>query len=349
MAELANKTSGPLARLLVSIIILITWTGISAAQFVALSSILSSLTGLSGNVSVAIGSLFIILYTLIGGQKTVLKTDFFQFGILAISIVIAVFWLWFGKTPIAAPQITLFTEKFGPLNLLYYIVVMGGSYFICPMMFSRILSTDTAENARKSSFLSGFGMLIFAFTLTFIGLWVKAAAFDSNGMDPLNAIARTALPGALGVALIFGLLSAILSTADTVLLTASSVMQNDIIKKPSVAMVRIWTVLIGGIAAFVALFERDIIGLLMKTYNGYTAGLVPSLFIALMYAKFEKGESKVKPCSLLFAIAIVGGYALGMAGSFAPEGPISMILPLAGMVFSATLALLAYSPRFRKN
>ena len=65
--------------------------------------------------------------------------------------------------------------------------------------------------------------------------------------------------------------------------------------------------------------------MLMKTYNGYTAGLVPALFVALMLP----AGRRIRP-SWGFA-AIAGGYALGLAGSFTG----SRLLPLLGMAFSA--------------
>ena len=349
MAEMADTMAGSSARILTSIIVLITWVGIAAAQFVAVARVMNSLVGMNHGTSVVVAAAFITIYTLIGGQKSVLRTDLFQFGIMAASIIAALAWLFLATPP---PQgsikIDLFTQSFGPLDLIYYMVVMGGSYFICPMMFSRILTADTAENARKSSFMSGTGMLLFAFALTFIGLWVSATGFDSGKQDPLNAIASLALPRVLGVLLIFGLLSAIISTADTVLLTASSIIQNDLIRKPSVPMVRFWTVAVGFVAAAVAFNHTDVIGLLMKTYNGYTAGLVPALFVAIMAGR--------KPSrAWLLATGIVAGYILGMAGSLNVEigaflslgkptaAGLGKVLPLAGMAVSAVLALGAYA------
>lgn len=343
MAELADTLAGPSARLLTSLIVLITWTGIAAAQFVAVARVLASLTGLSHGAAVAGAAAFITVYTLIGGQKSVLRTDLFQFGVLAAAILGTLAWLFLAAPPTAGGIVVeLFTAGFGPLDLVYYVVVMGGSYFICPMMFSRILSADSAENARKSSFLSGTGMLIFALALTFIGLWVSASAFDPGKMDPLNALAAGKLPKALGALLVFGLLSAIISTADTVLLTASSIIQNDLIKKPSVAMVRLWTVAVGAAGAAVALYHTDVIGLLMKTYNGYTAGLVPALTVAILADRGE-GSPRLKPNAWLFSAAVVLGYALGTAGSFT-AGAAAKALPLAGMAVSALLAVAAYRP-----
>lgn len=342
MAELAYKASGPLARLLVSIIIVITWTGISAAQSLALAKVLANLTPLSLEAGILVGAAFVIIYTLIGGQKSVLRTDLFQFGFLALGLVLSLVWLYIAKTPTESLDIHLFSPKFTPLDLVYQVIVMGGSYFICPMMFSRLLSADSPANARRSSFLSGTGMVFFAFALTFIGLWIRATHFETPAGEALYALAGGALHPALGIMLIFGLLAAIVSTADTVLLTAASVLQNDIIKKPSVAAVRVWVAVIGIAAAFIAFQHRDIIALLMKTYNGYTAGLVPALFVAIMYARFEGGVSTRKPNPLLFALAIVIGYLLGLAGSFASGPVLPKLLPICGMAVSLFLSLASW-------
>jgi len=343
MADLAHKTAGAEARLLTSIIVLVTWIGIAAAQFSAAARVLSTLVGISHPTGVAVAAVFIVVYTLIGGQKSVLKTDLFQAGLLAIAVVATAAYLYIATPPAAPVKIDLFTEKFGPLDLLYYVVVLGGSYFICPMMFSRILSADTPANARKSSFLSGAGMFGFALVLTFIGLWVTASGFQVGKLDPLNAIAKSALPPALGVLLVMGLLAAIVSTADTVILTASSIAANDLLKRPSVAAIRLLTVAVGAVAAGIALFQSDVIVLLVKTYNGYTAGLVPALFVSITYARFSDGAAVRRPSPQAFAAAIVAGYALGLAGSFAPiDTAAAKLLPLAGMGASTALALIAY-------
>jgi len=337
LPDLAEKLVGPSLRTLTSVIVLVTWTGIATAQFVAAAKVISGITGLGHQGAVIAAAAFMVIYTLIGGQKSVLRTDLFQFGFLATALLAALAWLFLGAPPAPGTvQVELFNAKFGFLDLLYYVIVLGGSYFICPMMFSRILSSDTPANARKSSFMSAFGMLIFALVVTFIGLWSRASIQDLGGLDPLNFLAHKSLPGALGTLLIFGLLAAILSTGDTVLLTAAGVMEHDLLKRKSVAGVRLWTVAVGAVGAVIALFQTDIIGILIKTYNGYTAGIVPMLLVAIVLS----GKRKLNP-PLAFA-AVVVGYALGLSGSFMKEGTAAAkLLPMAGLAASAILSLVA--------
>jgi len=337
LPDLAGKLGGQPVRKLVAIIIVITWTGIAASQFLAASKILGTISGMSHSLAVCIAALFLLIYTLIGGQKSVLRTDFFQFGILAAAVLATVIYLYAAKTPApGSVQIELFSKAFGPLDLIYYLIVVAGSYLVCPMMFGRLLSADSSKNARKASFISSAGMLIFAVVVTAIGLWARAVGFDANGSDPFSAILKNALPKWLGILMLFGVLAAILSTADTVLLTAAGILENDIIEKKSLFRVRLWIALIAAAGAIIALFNTDIIDLLLDTYQGYTSGIVPALFIAIVSINRRRLNSP-----LLFA-AILSGYLLGSAGVFIPDTALQQLFAFAGLLLSTGLALLAY-------
>lgn len=336
LPDLSGRLGGQATRKLVALIIVLTWTGIAAGQFLAASKVLTTMTGLEHGWAVLVAAAFLLVYTLIGGQKSVLRTDFFQFGVLALALVATLAWLYLAKTPAPGSiHIELFSPKFGPLDLAYYLVVVSGSYFICPMMFGRILSADSPANARRASFTSGFGMLGFAFAITFIGLWARATGFDAGKLDPLNAIIKGALPGWLGVIMLLGILAAILSTADTVLLTAAGVLENDLLGGKSLPRVRLWVAVVAVVGAAIALYETDIVDLLLKTYQGYTSGIVPALLVAIL----SIGKRKLEP-KLLFA-AVLSGYVLGFAGNFLPDPTLQKLAAFAGLAVSAILALLA--------
>lgn len=335
LPDLAGKLAGAGVRKLVALIILFTWTGIAAGQFLATSKIVGTMTGLGSAYSLILPAVFLVIYTLIGGQKSVLRTDFLQFGILALSIIVVVAWLYIGTpTPLASLDIHLFSAGFKPFDLAYYLVVVAGSYFICPMMFGRILSSKDPGSARTSSFISGTGMLVFAFAITAIGLWAKANAFDPGKLDPLNALVKTVLPGWLGALMMFGILAAIFSTADTVLLTAAGVLEKDIIGGDSIQRTRLWVLAVALVATLVALFETDIVTLLLKTYQGYTSGLVPALFVVIMSWKTRQVKS-----AYIFT-AILAGYILGFSGNFLPTPDGQKAMAFAGLAVSLFVSLL---------
>ncbi len=340
LPDLAGKLAGTHVRKLVALIIVLTWTGIAAGQFLAASKIVGTMTGLDHGTAVMLSAAFLVIYTLIGGQKSVLRTDFLQFGILALAIVGVVFWLYFMRTPApGSMSIELFNASFGTLDLVYYLIVVAGSYFICPMMFGRILSAKTPQSARSSSFISGTGMLVFAVCITSIGLWARASGFDAGKLDPLNAIIKNVLPGWLGVVMLFGILAAILSTADTVLLTAAGVLEKDLLGGSSMNRTRLWIAIVAAIAATIALYEKDIVNLLLQTYQGYTSGLVPALFVAIMFWKTRE----LRP-TFIFA-AIASGYILGFTGNFMASPNTQKLMALAGISVSTLVSLAGLGPR----
>jgi len=108
--------------------------------------------------------------------------------------------------------------------------------------------------------------------------------------------------------------------------------------------VRLWVIAVGAVAALIALFQTDIIGILIKTYNGYTAGIVPAFFVAIVLS----GKRKLNPAWTLAAVAV--GYVLGTAGSFMQEGtPAAKLLPMAGLAASTMLSLIAaFAPQKAK-
>ncbi|HOX31796.1 MAG TPA: sodium:solute symporter family protein [Spirochaetales bacterium] len=337
LPDLAEKLGGAGVQKLVALVIVFTWIGIAGGQFLAASKVIATMSGIDPRAAVAIATAFLLVYTLIGGQKSVLRTDLLQFGILAASVLISVAWLFLARPPAPGSlALELFSPKFGPLDLAYYLVVVAGSYFICPMMFGRILSSDSPENARKASFISGAGMLLFAFAITFIGLWARASGFDAGKLDPLNAIVKGVLPAPLGAAMLLGMLAAILSTADTVLLTAAGILEHDLLGSSSLPRTRLWVVAIAALGGVIALYKTDLIGLLLSTYQGYTSGLVPALFVAIM----ASGKRRLAP-RWLFA-AILGGYLLGFGGNFLPDPNRQKLAAFAGLALSTLLALVAY-------
>lgn len=334
LPDLAARLSSPQVGRLTGIIIVLTWTGIASAQFLALSKVITAITGLGHAESIIAVAAFLVIYTIMGGQRSILKSDFLQFGLLAISLIIAVIWL-FTARPVSFPNlgIRLFSPKFTPSDLLYYLIVVAGSYLICPMMFGRILSTDSAKSARTASFVSAAGMLIFAFVITALGLWARASGFNPGSSDPLNAMISSVFPPILGFLMTFGILAAILSTADTVLLTAASVLEHDVIHGDSLYRTQTWIGAVAFFASFVALFQTDIVDLLLKTYQGYTSGIVPALFVAISLF----GRKRVRP-KFLFA-AILSGYLLGFTGSFLASPALQKAFAFAGILASTMISI----------
>lgn len=352
LPDLAQKTMGSQTRFLVALIIVVTWIGIIAAQFIAAGKILSALTGADSAGILALAALIIVVYSFLGGQSSILKTDFLQFALLAAAILFTVFFLYLTKpVDLRTISLELTNEIFTTKDLVYYLTIVMGSYFICPMMFSRLLTAESPNTARRSSLFAGFGVLAAAFFIVLIGLWARSGGIDPGKTGVLSHIFMNELPKAGGVILILGILSAIISTTDTCLVMTGSIIEHDLLNRKQtdsrkeMTRTRILVLLLGALGYLTALWGNwDIIGLLLEAFEFYTAGIVPALFVALMMIR----KKRLAP-GWSFAAVLIGGF-FGLLPKITPvvDGLTELIpgfwaksLPIIGMGLSLILAIIA--------
>lgn len=341
LPHLAEIKMGIPTAIAVSVIVLITYFIVLAAQFMSVSKVITTLTGISSNKAIIIGALTITLYSILGGQTSVIKTDLFQFGILAAALITSIIYL-FAKEPVPADKLNfvLLSDTFTIRNLIFFLIVMGASYFICPMMFSRLLSSKDHNTAVKSSFTAGIGMLIFSIVIALIGLWAKYHIVDTQGLDPLNFIIKNRLPGLIGIALAFGLLSAIVSTADTILVMMGTIIQKDIIRSENLKYTRIFVSAIGLLSMGLTIFivtqgKYGIFGLLKQAFAFYSSGVVSVIFVALLFG------NKYRMNKWISLVAVITGGTLGVISGLRPQDNLSELFSLIGITTSFIFAITA--------
>ena len=255
LPDVAGIAVGPEARALTGLIIAVTWTGIVAAQFTALSQIFSVLTGLDDTRALLIAvSLVVVAYTAAGGQLSVLRTDALQFALVLGGVAAACAWLYAASGEgIGAwlAGVEPLNDRFGWSDLGSLFLLVGATYFIGPDIFSRNLSARDGATARRSTVIAavvlfGFGLLVVA-----LGQW--AAAHGVNGGNVLVLLIRDHLPAPVALLLGLGLVSALVSSADTCLMSAASILEHDFLRRESVGRTRVFVLLIGGVSLCVAL------------------------------------------------------------------------------------------------
>ena len=331
LPEIAEKTVGKTGRKLVAFIIAVSWIGIIAAQFAAVAGFIGLVLGHNaGTQAVLITAVIVIVYTLLGGQLSVVRTDALQFGILTLGFFATAIYLFsgFSGTEFATLQASqniangtaahsaglatfgnfnLLNEKFGFADLVMMLFTIGGAYFLGPDVISRNLVAKDSTSARKAVIAGSFAILVFSVIIVLLGMWAATYSPDiasANGsvMNPLFRLASGVLPLPLAALLSVGLLSALLSSADTCLINSAAIFGSDILNTRRISVVRLLVVAIGIIATFLALQGKDIIGLLTMAYSVYTPGIVAPLAVAIItHKKFNIKKS------LWYTGVIVGG------------------------------------------
>ncbi len=346
LPDLAGRIVGLPAERLIAAIIVISWIGVIAGQLVAMNSLITFALGRSSKWIFVIVAIIVIAYTATGGQLSVVKTDKVQLLIILCGAAACLICLYVGKggnTADIAANIELLNENYRPSNLFTQFFVIGGVYFLGPDIMSRNFISKNGRTAKHAARIAGIVLILFSVAITMIGMWIRYNVTPEQlGDSGALMYAVSLLPRAVAILMVFGLLSAILSSTDTCIINASSIFVKDLLKKESVKGVRITVLVIGGLSLLLALLGRgDIMSLLTGAYSIYTPGVIFPLLIAI----FAYAKNGVRTGIWLAAVA--AGGICGLAGTYFGNallaaglpGAVMQNLSLIGMGISLALSL----------
>ena len=336
MPELVEKHLGKESRPLISLLIVIAWIAILAAQFAALERILHSLTGLDAGYCLALGFGLIVMHSM-GGQAVIMRLDRLQSVLLLAGLVTVLAWLW-GHNPAWTERFRpeFLNAAFGPRELVYYLFVVGGNYLVCPMLFGRLLSADDAATARRGGLFAAAGLAICSLIIVATGLaCIGLLPAETHPDAVFTAIADGLLPGWLRLVLLLTLVSAVVSSADTCLLTASTVLSYDLLRRSDALTCRGAVAGLGLAGLLLSTTDKTILGFLCMAYDVYVSGVVVPVFIGMVAGRKAFVRSGYACC------AVICGGALGAVAAISEVGAYSY----AGMATAALFTLAGLKAR----
>lgn len=286
-----------------------------AGQFTILATFYSFVLGVPSYVAwllslgVVAGSTFI--YSIVGGIKKDIATDVFQVSVVAIGLLITVFYLV--RVPIAeyqnVPSSHFDMSGYGVLFpigvLLFYSPAFVGRYDY----WQRIIAAQTEQKAKKA--LWGSIPIIFVAYIVFCMLGIYARSHGPSIDTQYSGIwsLKNMLPKLPFMAVLLSFYAAIMSTADT-LLNISSVSLHSIITKlagnrgkklsNNLWSVRAVAIFVGLGASSVVMLAPDIVDLIVGGFSSI-AILSPGLAVIL----FSK-----KPSSMAVTLSLGLGYSV---------------------------------------
>lgn len=339
MPEILTAFIGAPARPLAACIIVVAWLAILAAQFSALAAIMTPLLGIEalGRTPVVVaGAGIIVLYALMGGQATVIRSDCVQFVLMLSVLLAALVYLCCiipeGGTALRQVPLEIVNEGFPLSRLSYFMCILGGSYVVCPMLFGRLFSARDARQARLGGLWAVGGLVFTAMVIVALGIACRALVpADTAPEAVLTTAIMGALPPWLTVLVMLGLFSAVISSADSCLVTAATVCCNDILHRTDVPACRMATLGIGLGGLLLALPQKGILSLLLMANDIYVCGIVVPVFVGMVLHK----KRQFRPA--VMAAAIVSGGALGLSAALTEN----TLLSYAGMLVSLLLSLCA--------
>lgn len=287
LPSLLESFYGKEVKKIASLIIAIAWIGVVATQIMGASQILGILIPITRTQGVLLCGTIFIAYTILGGQLSVLKTDFIQLIFIIFGIVMT--YMFTIKTPVTITPPSFINSNFTHMDLIVMLLTYSTTYIVGPDIYSRLFCAKDNKTIKLSLIISIVVLVPLALIFSKIGIYAMQELPDlKEGSSALLSVASMKLPKLVSICLYFSLLSAVISSADTTLLTGASllteVISKDIDNKKGVFITRVSILILGTISIFLSIKMTSIVYTILLALGVYAgAVIVPTLMGMLGY------------------------------------------------------------------
>ncbi|MDH5405553.1 MAG: sodium:solute symporter family protein [Candidatus Aminicenantes bacterium] len=350
LPEVAARMYDEKVKVVAAILVVLTEIAWLALLIQACQTIITATTPLPPFTSLVAVAIVIILYTLVGGQYGVAYSDILQFSLMIIGIcfIVAPLSLLHARGLSPLPRLALSMVRgydFGIMDLISIILLTGLPHMVGSDIYGKLLSARDVRVARRASILAGGAKIIFGIAIAVIGL--SCWKILPQLADPASALPRMiieVIPSPLIYIVFLALLATMMSSADSVLLTASTVFSNDLMarvvsQKRLLLLSRICVGVFGGLGLLLAVHLQSIIETFRLSYTIFTAGLIIPIL-----AGFYRHRLKVKPSGAV--ASMVGGGGATIIGQLFFHYRYSLLVGLAlGLLLLFTVSFLGRRQR----
>jgi SSS family transporter len=246
--EFYETRIGNLAGVLSAFVNLIAGSIWLGAVLFAFGVVFETLTGQPAALGILGGTLVIVIYTMFGGLKAVAATDVLQMVFIMIGVLILFFVVVndAGGWGTVAQQLPEHAFRFTPAGNTFkdwfaYFQVWFSSGLVAIGVVSLVQRAMAARNeqvAQNAFYIAGVGYLLFGMIpvmLGYVATTTMPGVADPNAIIPLLAVEH--LHPVLVAVFVGAVISAIMSTSDSILLGCGTVISVNlltrVIKKPS--------------------------------------------------------------------------------------------------------------------
>ncbi len=286
-------------RKLTTILVLISYVGIACAQFIALGHIVSVLLGLNFKIAVIICGIIVISYTTMGGLNALSITDSYQLIINLIGVMVILPILGFISTHGFSDIISSVPKGYLNMGSFGWATTIGFFSWIIPQAFLsqelwvRIFACKNEKVAVESTLIASVGIYIpYAISVVSVGLIAATllpAGLEGDSVLP-SLITHLGNPVIEGI-LLAGLIAAVMSCADSVLLVSSSNLIHDFWGKTlgrevknDLRASRIGVVVIGILGIVLAMYAPNITTIMQTMATPFVGAIFP-ITLAMFFWK----------------------------------------------------------------
>ena len=301
----------------------LAFIGFAAGQLAAAGAVLSTLLGWEYFEALLLASTIIIIYTASGGFLAITYTDWVQFALLFVGVVLV-------GIPVAianggsweALTTNLPSSHFNPVGwglptMLALGVSIPMSFFVAMDSYTRMYAAKNESTAKRGTLWAVVFLLPLAAGAVWLGLTAALLYPEvENSADILTVFVLDTFPVGLKGLILVGILAALMSTADICILTASANGSRDIYQRyinPKITARQLFrlsiglAVIFGAAATFMAWQMQDIIDILLMAFTINSA----ALFVPTIAMVTSKGSSNVAAfwSIVLALLTVIAWYA----------------------------------------
>jgi solute:Na+ symporter, SSS family len=298
IGDIMQQHYGKSARVIVGVVCLLASCGYVGAQIKGMSFLFDHFLEIPYSMGVIASFVIIILYSAIGGIKSVTFTDFFQFVIIIVVIPmlfnvgldrVGGFQELIHKMPETHLDITnnIFSNPYFIISFCTFLIPL-----LDPGIIQRILMAKDENQARNTLFATAAIQSVFFIVIAIITFVALVEKPDLPANNVLAYMIDNILPIGLKGLAIAGIMAVIMSTADSYLNVASIYLVHDIIRptikikeKQELLIAKICTLIIGVIALFVAIKFQNILQLIFKSFSLWAPIVTVPLYAAIFKIK----------------------------------------------------------------
>ena len=288
----------------------------SALQMVGMSTLFVTVFGIDYNFAIFLSFALILGFTILGGLVATIVTDALQSVVVILGIVLLFFAaVSFGGGPgeivanADADHLALFGAG-GLGEVLTFALTVGPFYLVWQSIWQRIFASRSEAIAVRAG-LTGFAIFTVVALLPYL-IGLSAVGFVPDGMAPdlvFSHLTVELLPPALGGIVIVGLLSALMTGADSFILQGSSNLAEDFYRRifrphateaEMMRAARVSVVIISVLALLVAYLMTDIISAYQWALRISTTTLVIPFLVVMFWSR-----ATAKGCAAAMISAII--------------------------------------------
>lgn len=307
LPELVGKMFGPKSKKLSAVFNL--FNVLPIAYVISVGLLLQTLFGGSLILTTSLGVIFVMTYSIGGGFRAIVFSDFMQFFVMISSVILVFLFSIYQFGTFDYLKLNLPATHFDPLGGESILTTLSWGLIalatlVDPNFYQRCFAAQSDKVAKRGILISTVIWFGFDICTTAGGLYAKAAIPNAPSNRAYLIYALQILPHGLRGFILAGILTTVISTIDSFLFVAGTTLTYDLL--PKSLNQKKWVhhmgiVAVGAISVFLSFYFDGNIKQVWKTLGSLAAAclLVPMIFGHLLPGKIKDNDFIL---SSLFAV-----------------------------------------------